>query len=104
SPSDIVSGQVRADEAFRLGGMVEDKSIKRQGEKISFRVTDKVNTVTVEYQGILPDLFREGQGVVAEGHMNNKNIFIADKILAKHDQYYMPPEAADALERAEKNK
>jgi len=104
SPSDL---QVRAaevkDRSFRLGGLVEEGSFKRQGDGITveFRVTDGVNGVPVSYRGQLPDLFREGQGVVTEGKLRPDGVFLAREVLAKHDENYMPPEVTDALKRAE---
>ncbi len=100
SPSDIAAGKVGEDRRFRLGGLVEDGSVDRSGgETVTFRVTDTANTVTVRYTGILPDLFREGQGVVAEGRIVN-GVFVADEVLAKHDENYMPPEVADAIKKS----
>ena len=85
---------------FRLGGLVEDGSVDRSGgETVLFRVTDTANTVSVSYTGILPDLFREGQGVVTEGRIVD-GTFVADEVLAKHDENYMPPEVADALKKS----
>ena len=86
---------------FRLGGLVEAGSVARDstGVQVSFRVTDTVETVTVAYNGILPDLFREGQGVVAEGRLGADGIFTASEVLAKHDENYMPPEVAAALKK-----
>lgn len=94
TPSDVVSGQypeAGTDRSFRLGGMVEKGSLERKGTVILFKLTDMKNTMPVEFNGIPPDLFREGQGVVAEGHMQN-GIFAADTLLAKHDEKYQPPE------------
>jgi len=100
SPSDVAGGMVGADERFRLGGLVEDGSvIKGSDGQVAFRVTDTVNAVDVSYTGILPDLFREGQGVVTEGRMQG-GVFVADEVLAKHDENYMPPEVAEALKIA----
>ncbi len=99
SPSDVIAKTPAPDRRFRLGGLVEDGSVDRsQGKTIRFRVTDTANTVSVSYTGILPDLFREGQGVVAEGRFQN-GVFTADEVLAKHDETYMPPEVADAIKK-----
>jgi cytochrome c-type biogenesis protein CcmE len=84
---------------IRLGGMVEANSIKHEGTWIYFRVTDNIETVNVAYNGLAPDLFREGQGVVAEGRINDKGTFVADRLLAKHDENYMPPEVARAMKQ-----
>jgi len=100
TPSEIVTGNYperASGRGLRLGGLVEKGSITHNGDVITFRVTDLANTLTVRYQGIPPDLFREGQGVVAEGRIGPDGIFTADRILAKHDEKYMPPEVAAAL-------
>jgi len=99
TPSDLVERELTGNEQFRLGGLVEPGSyLKEEGSlKVSFVVTDGGATIPVEYQGLLPDLFREGQGVVAEGVINSEGIFIARTILAKHDENYMPAEVAEAL-------
>lgn len=100
SPTDIVEQKATDDRRFRLGGLVEEGSVDRSaGETIAFRVTDISNVVPVRFTGILPDLFREGQGVVAEGRLVD-GVFIADEVLAKHDENYMPPEVADALKKS----
>jgi cytochrome c-type biogenesis protein CcmE len=101
SPSEVEDGHVPKDARFRLGGVVEERSIKRSGDslKIDFVVTDRFKTIPVEYTGILPDLFREGQSVVATGALQNGH-FIATEVLAKHDETYMPPEVADAIAKA----
>jgi len=99
TPSDLAEKPIAAGQRFRLGGLVADGSVKRgQGTKVDFIVTDTLKTVPVEYEGVLPDLFKEGQGVVAEGKFNDGGIFVADSVLAKHDENYMPPEVAKALE------
>lgn len=100
SPSQLETQDI-GERNFRLGGLVEEGSIERQGDGLTthFRVTDTLKTVTVSYRGQLPDLFREGQGVVAEGHMKD-GVFVAREVLAKHDENYMPPEVADALKKA----
>ncbi|MGV8996430.1 MAG: cytochrome c maturation protein CcmE [Parvibaculaceae bacterium] len=101
SPSDVIEKSIAPDTRIRLGGMVEKGSLKNTSPtSITFVVTDFVKTVRVSYTGILPDLFREGQGVVAEGTLQPDGSFIADTVLAKHDEKYMPPEVADSLKRA----
>ncbi len=101
-PTQIAAGEAPVDVRIRAGGMVEAGSVKRDPEslKVAFKVTDFTEAVSVEYVGILPDLFAEGQGVVAMGRLNNDGVFVADQVLAKHDENYMPPEVADALEKA----
>jgi len=100
SPTEAMEKNMEAGQRFRLGGLVEDGSVRPvEGEvKILFRVTDFEETVDVEFEGLVPDLFREGQGVVTEGRFNSSGTFIADNVLAKHDEKYMPPEVAAALE------
>lgn len=98
TPTDIIAKQIPSGQRIRLGGLVEEGSIERSEDaKVSFRVTDTANTVPVTYVGILPDLFREGQGVVTEGIVGPDGIFRADSVLAKHDENYVPKEVADAL-------
>ncbi|WP_297792205.1 cytochrome c maturation protein CcmE [uncultured Marinobacter sp.] len=101
-PSQIAAGDAPQDVRIRAGGMVEEGSVQRDPEslKVEFRVTDFNSSVLVEYTGILPDLFAEGQGVVAMGRLNGNGRFVADQVLAKHDENYMPPEVAEALEKA----
>ncbi len=99
SPSQVVAKEVPDGRTFRLGGMVEDGSVKREGVMVSFVVTDTVQKVPGRFEGILPDLFKEGKGVVAQGKVEG-GTFIAKEVLAKHDENYMPPEAAEALKRA----
>ncbi|MFL1466200.1 cytochrome c maturation protein CcmE [Marinobacter sp. HN1S83] len=101
-PSQIAAGDAPVDVRIRAGGMVEEGSVLRDTEslKVEFKVTDFNSSVLVEYTGILPDLFAEGQGVVAMGRLNENGRFVADQVLAKHDENYMPPEVAEALERA----
>jgi cytochrome c-type biogenesis protein CcmE len=100
SPTELVAKPALAGGRIRIGGLVENKSVERQdGEKVSFRVTDGKTDIAVRYDGILPDLFREGQGVVAEGRVEN-GVFVANTILAKHDEKYMPPEVAAALKKS----
>lgn len=98
SPTDARMAHFNSARKFRLGGLVVKDSLKREGKNISFAVTDGSETVPVRYQGALPDLFREGQGVVAEGRLEN-NIFHAENVLAKHDENYMPREVADSLKK-----
>jgi cytochrome c-type biogenesis protein CcmE len=106
SPSDIVAERPGPERAFRLGGLVEAGSVERQpavaGQRpvVHFRVTDGANVIPVAYQGVLPDLFREGQGVVTMGRLGVDGVFRASEVLARHDETYMPPEVADALKRA----
>lgn len=104
SPSDVIAGEVLEGTRFRIGGMVVENSVERRGDNldIKFKLTDHVGTVPVAFNGILPDLFREGQGIVALGQLNNEGVFIASEVLAKHDENYMPPEVAEALEKAGK--
>ena len=99
SPSDLQAKSVAVDQRFRLGGLVAEESFERleDGITVAFTVTDLANTVPVVYSGILPDLFREGQGVVAEGTLRPDGVFVASDVLAKHDETYMPREVADAL-------
>ena len=108
TPSDIMTGKAPKDKSFRVGGLVEDGSLERNGMLVKFSVTDNLESIEVSYEGILPDLFREGQGVVASGSLINKcvrwtciNTFNATQVLAKHDENYMPPEVAAALESLE---
>ena len=100
SPSQVHNGEAPKDHVFRLGGMVEKGSVKRdEGDlTVNFVVTDNNKTMAVAYTGILPDLFEEGQGVIAQGKLNADNVFIADEVLAKHDENYMPPEVAAAMQ------
>jgi cytochrome c-type biogenesis protein CcmE len=102
SPSDVQAKQAPADRVFRLGGLVEEGSLQREddGLTVHFKVTDNAYTIPVTYKGILPDLFREGQGVVAQGKLDGSGVFTASEVLAKHDETYMPPEVAEALEKA----
>ena len=104
SPTQVANGEAPSDRAFRIGGLVEDGSLKREGNGLTVRfvVTDTAKSMPVVYQGILPDLFKEGKGVVAEGKLGADGLFTATQVLAKHDENYMPPEAASALEQAAK--
>ena len=101
SPSEVIAGDAPADHTFRLGGLVTTGSVQRQSDGLTtrFDVTDNEKTVTIEYTGILPDLFREGQGIVAHGRLNEGGVFVADEVLAKHDENYMPPEVAASLKK-----
>ncbi len=103
TPSEVAAGKAPKDQAFRIGGMVKDESVKRDGLTVHFIITDLVKDIPVAYTGILPDLFKEGKGAVIQGRMNANGEFIASEVLAKHDENYMPPEAQHALEQAQKN-
>ena len=100
-PKQVKAGEAPQNNSFRLGGLVVSGSVKRDPDslKINFDLTDTAESITVQYEGILPDLFREGQGIVATGKMQN-GLFMADEVLAKHDENYMPPEVADTLKEA----
>ena len=104
TPTQIASHEAPQDRAFRIGGLVETGSVQRQpdGVTVRFVVTDTARSVPVLYSGILPDLFKEGKGVVAQGQLGADGVFRAREVLAKHDENYMPPEAADAVEKAHK--
>jgi cytochrome c-type biogenesis protein CcmE len=97
TPSEIAEKHITAGTRLRLGGLVESNSLIKAGTTATFRVTDKIGTIKVTYTGQLPDLFREGQGVVAEGAVSPDGIFVADTVLAKHDEKYMPKDVADKL-------
>jgi cytochrome c-type biogenesis protein CcmE len=99
--SDVADGEYPRDRNFRVGGLVVDGSVRREpGElEVNFDLTDTQNELTVAYAGILPDLFREGQGIIAHGRLNGEGVFVADEVLAKHDENYMPPEVAESLAR-----
>jgi cytochrome c-type biogenesis protein CcmE len=102
SPSELAEKAIGPGRRIRIGGLVEPQSVKHQadGREVDFRVTDGNRTVAVVYNGALPDLFREGQGVVAEGRLRPDGVFAATSVLAKHDEKYMPPEVADALKKS----
>ncbi len=100
TPADVAERNIGVDERFRLGGVVEEGSVEQSGSITRFRVTDFTGTLTVSFNGVLPDLFREGQGVVAEGNLEHDGSFTASQVLAKHDETYMPKEVADALKNA----
>ncbi len=99
SPTDVKQGKAPVDKLFRMGGMVVDGTFKKEQKslKVHFDLTDYEKTVSVEYEGILPDLFREGQGIISRGKLNADGVFIAEEVLAKHDENYMPPEVAESL-------
>ena len=105
SPTEIINGEAPQSRSFRIGGLVVSDTVIRNPDdlKVSFVLTDTVNEIKVIYDGILPDLFREGQGIVANGKLKSENVFVANEVLAKHDENYMPPEVADALEKAGAN-
>jgi cytochrome c-type biogenesis protein CcmE len=100
SPSQVAAHEAPSARTFRLGGLVEKGTLKREGTKATFVVTDTAKSIEVKYEGILPDLFKEGKGVVAQGQLQG-GVFMAREVLAKHDENYMPPEAAEALKRAQ---
>ena len=100
SPSQVVAKEAPQGKSFRVGGLVKEGSVKRNGTEVQFAVTDTAQTMNVKYVGILPDLFKEGKGVVAQGQIGADGTFVAREVLAKHDENYMPPEAAEALKRA----
>jgi len=102
APSEVIAGEAPVGHPFRLGGLVTVGSVQRlpNGLTTRFEVTDNVKTVTIEYTGILPDLFREGQGIVAHGQLDEGGTFVADEVLAKHDENYMQPEVAASLKKA----
>jgi cytochrome c-type biogenesis protein CcmE len=99
SPAEVAEKHIGPGQRFRLGGLVEQGSVKRSGDHAEFVVTDTNKTIKVVHEGMLPDLFREGQGVVAEGKLDASNVFLAEKVLAKHDEKYIPREVADALKK-----
>ncbi|MGE6662194.1 cytochrome c maturation protein CcmE [Pseudomonas sp. NPDC077408] len=106
TPTQIAAGEAPEGTRIRAGGMVEEGSVQRSNDSltVTFRVTDYAEAVTIQYQGILPDLFREGQGIVALGRVNADGVLVADEVLAKHDENYMPPEVTAALEKSGKSK
>ena len=101
TPSEVKAGSQPTEKRFRIGGLVVEDSVERSGVDVEFGLTDGKESVTVQYSGILPDLFREGQGIVALGVIKDGGVFHADEVLAKHDENYMPPEVADALKNAD---
>ncbi|MBI5271499.1 MAG: cytochrome c maturation protein CcmE [Burkholderiales bacterium] len=100
SPTQVAAGEAPTQRTFRLGGLVKAGSVERDGVEIRFVVTDTAKEIPVRYQGLLPDLFKEGKGVVAQGLLGPDGVFVAREVLAKHDENYMPPEAAEALKQA----
>lgn len=104
SPSDVKEGKAPANKLFRMGGMVVEGTFKKEPKtlKVHFDLTDYGKTVSVEYEGILPDLFREGQGIISSGKLNEQGVFVAEEVLAKHDENYMPPEVAESLKQKKK--
>ena len=100
SPTQVVAKEAPSARTFRIGGLVQSGSVKRDGVQVNFLVTDTVKAIPVRFEGILPDLFKEGKGVVAQGQLQG-DVFVAREVLAKHDENYMPPEAAEALKRAQ---
>ena len=102
TPTQVAAGEAPKDGSFRVGGLVKEGSIKRQDLAIEFTVTDLHQDVQVRYVGLLPDLFKEGKGVVAQGRLDSGRLFVASEVLAKHDENYMPPEAQHALDEAAK--
>jgi cytochrome c-type biogenesis protein CcmE len=102
TPSQVAANEAPQGRTFRIGGMVEKGSVQRSGIEVRFVVTDTARTIPVVYRGALPDLFREGKGVVAQGQLGADGVFRAREVLAKHDENYMPPEAAHAVEKAQK--
>ncbi|MFM7067723.1 MAG: cytochrome c maturation protein CcmE [Gammaproteobacteria bacterium] len=101
NPSEVAAGKVPAGKRFRVGGMVPDGSVQRQPGSLTvrFAVTDYAHTVNITYSGVLPDLFREGQGIIAHGRLDESGVFVADEVLAKHDENYMPPEVKESLKK-----
>ncbi len=102
TPTQVLAGEAPTTRPFRVGGLVEKGSVKHEGLKVSFTVTDYNKSIVINYEGILPDLFREGQGIVAQGRLKPGNVFIAQQVLAKHDEKYMPPEVASTLKSKQK--
>jgi cytochrome c-type biogenesis protein CcmE len=102
TPTQVAKGEAPKDRAFRTGGLVKEGSVKREadGATVTFVITDTLHDTQVRYKGILPDLFREGQGIVANGRLRKDGVFVANEVLAKHDENYMPPEVADSLKQA----
>ena len=99
TPTDVLEGKAPEAKSFRIGGLVQPGSVIRDDLLVFFTLTDNIKTIKVHFDGILPDLFREGQGIVATGSLSDKNIFLATEVLAKHDENYMPPEVKKALEK-----
>src|SRR5690606_1179192 len=103
TPTQVSAGEAPRERTFRIGGIVQADSVQRDGLTVRFVVTDQAKTIPVSYTGILPDLFSEGKGVVAQGKLASNGLFRAQEVLAKHDENYMPPEAQHALDQASKN-
>jgi len=103
TPSEVAAGKSPQGKAFRIGGLVKEGSVKRQDMTVRFVMTDLVKEIPVAYTGILPDLFRDGKGAVVQGRLGSDGVFTATEVLAKHDENYMPPEAAAALKQAQQN-
>jgi cytochrome c-type biogenesis protein CcmE len=101
TPTQVSAGQAPKGRTFRAGGMVKEGSLKRDGNTVQFVITDTAQEMTVTYVGLLPDLFKEGRGVVAQGKLGEDGVFAASEVLAKHDENYMPPEAKHAIDQAE---
>jgi cytochrome c-type biogenesis protein CcmE len=104
TPTQVASKEAPQGRTFRVGGLVQSGSVVRDGVTVRFVVTDTAKAVPVKYEGVLPDLFKEGKGVVAQGQLGADGTFVAREVLAKHDENYMPPEAADAVQKAEKER
>ena len=100
TPTDVLDGKAPQGKSFRIGGLVQTGSVVRNDLQVFFTLTDNEKTIEVQFEGILPDLFREGQGIVATGSISDENIFRATEVLAKHDETYMPPEVAEALQNS----
>ena len=100
TPTQVAQGEAPKNKMFRVGGMVKEGSVKRDQAVIEFVVTDTARDIPVRYSGLLPDLFKEGKGVVAQGRLDEQGLFVASEVLAKHDENYMPPEAQHALDKA----
>ncbi len=102
TPSEVAAGKAPQGKAFRIGGMVREGSLRRDNLTVHFVITDTAKDIPVAYTGILPDLFKEGKGAVIQGRLGNDGLFTASEVLAKHDENYMPPEAKDAVDQAQK--
>ena len=103
TPSEVAAGKAPTGQTFRIGGLVKSDSLRRDQLVVHFIITDLVKEIPVSYKGILPDLFKEGKGAVVQGKLDGNGQFVASEVLAKHDENYMPPEAKQALEQAQKN-
>ena len=100
TPTQVAQGEAPKNKMFRAGGMVKEGSLERDGHQVRFVITDTAHEVSVRFEGLLPDLFKEGRGVVAQGKLNEEGVFMASEVLAKHDENYMPPEAQHAMDQA----